>query len=63
LIDAPTLAIAGGDDAATPPAKLEEITNGVKDGRLLVVPHAAHLASAEQPGLITPAIIEHLEQP
>jgi 3-oxoadipate enol-lactonase len=63
LIDAPTLAIAGADDAATPPAKLEEITNGVKDGRLLVVPHAAHLASAEQPGLIMPAIIEHLEQP
>ena len=26
----------------------------VKDGRLLVVPHAAHLANAEQPGIITP---------
>jgi 3-oxoadipate enol-lactonase len=61
-IVAPTLAIAGANDPGTPPARLEEIATGVKDGRLLVVPHAAHLANAEQPGVITPAIIEHLEQ-
>jgi 3-oxoadipate enol-lactonase len=61
-ITAPTLAIAGSDDPATPPAKLEEIAGGVRDGRLLVVPHAAHLANAEQPGIITSALIEHLEQ-
>jgi 3-oxoadipate enol-lactonase len=35
----------------------------VKDGRLLIVSHAAHLANAEQPEAITRAIIEHLEQP
>ena len=61
-ITAPTLAIAGSDDPATPPAKLEEIAGGVRDGRLLVVPHAAHLANAEQPGIITSALIVHLEQ-
>ncbi len=61
-ITAPTLAIAGADDGATPPPLLEEIANTVKDGRLLVVPHAAHLANAEQPEIITPALIEHLEQ-
>lgn len=61
-ITAPTLAIAGADDPATPPAKLDEIAAGVKDGRLLVVPHAAHLANAEQSDIITPALIEHLEQ-
>jgi 3-oxoadipate enol-lactonase len=61
-IVAPTLAIAGADDPATPPANLEEIATGVKDGRLLVVSHAAHLANAEQPDIITRAIIEHLEQ-
>lgn len=60
-VAAPTLAIAGADDPATPPAYLEEIANGVQDGRLLVVPEAAHLAAAEQPGVITPAIIEHLQ--
>jgi 3-oxoadipate enol-lactonase len=61
-ITAPTLAIAGADDPATPPAKLEEITNAIPDAKLLVVEHAAHLANAEQPGTITPALIAHLEQ-
>lgn len=60
-VAAPTLAIAGADDPATPPPYLEEIANGVQDGRLLVVPEAAHLAAAQQPGTITPAIIEHLQ--
>lgn len=62
-ITAPTLAIAGADDPATPPAKLDEIATDVKAGRLLVVPHAAHLANPEQPDIITSALIEHLEQP
>lgn len=61
-ITAPTLAVAGADDPATPPPKLAEIAESVKAGRLLVVEHAAHLANAEQPEIITPALIEHLEQ-
>ncbi|MEZ0367031.1 3-oxoadipate enol-lactonase [Mycobacterium sp. pUA109] len=59
-IAAPTLAIAGADDPATPPAKLTEIADGVRDGRLLVVADAAHLANVEQPGIVTPALLEHL---
>lgn len=59
-ISAPTLAIAGADDAATPPPLLQEIADDVHDGRLIVVPQAAHLANAEQPATITPAIIAHL---
>jgi 3-oxoadipate enol-lactonase len=61
-ITAPTLAIAGEDDPATPPAKLEEIVAAIPGARLLRFPHAAHLANAEQPGIINPALIEHLEQ-
>lgn len=60
-IAAPTLAIAGADDPATPPPRLQEIADGVVNGRLLVVDHAAHLANHEQPQIITPALIEHLE--
>jgi 3-oxoadipate enol-lactonase len=59
-IAAPTLAIAGADDPATPPPYLEAIATSVQDGRLLVVPDSAHLANAQQPGTITPAIIDHL---
>ncbi|QFS90475.1 3-oxoadipate enol-lactonase 2 [Mycobacterium sp. THAF192] len=60
-ITAPTLVIAGADDPATPPAKLAEIADAIKDSRLLVVDDAAHLANVEQPQIITPALIEHLE--
>lgn len=61
-ITAPTLAIAGTDDPATPPAKLAEITDAIPGAKLIEVAHAAHLANVEQPGIITPALIEHLEQ-
>jgi 3-oxoadipate enol-lactonase len=61
-IKAPTLAIAGAQDPATPPGHLEQIASAVQDGRLLVVPDAAHLANAEQPGTITAALVDHLDQ-
>lgn len=61
-IEAPTLAIAGADDTATPPAMLEQIANTVVQGTLLVVPDACHLANVQQPQTITPAVINHLEQ-
>ncbi|MFT4393597.1 3-oxoadipate enol-lactonase [Gordonia lacunae] len=61
-ITAPTLAIAGADDPATPPDLLRDIVDAVPHGRLLVVPDSAHLANAEQADTITPALIEHLEQ-
>jgi 3-oxoadipate enol-lactonase len=60
-ITAPTLAIAGADDPATPPPHLAAIADGVQTGRLLVVPESAHLANAEQPQTVTPAIIAHLK--
>jgi len=54
------LAIAGAEDPATPPWQLERIAGTVADGKLLVVPEAAHLASAERPDVVTPAVIVHL---
>jgi 3-oxoadipate enol-lactonase len=61
-ITAPTLAIAGADDPATPPWQLERIASSVANGKLLVVPDAAHLASAQRPDLVTPAVIAHLQE-
>jgi 3-oxoadipate enol-lactonase len=60
-IRADTLAIAGADDPATPPEHLRRIAEGVRRGRLLVVPDAAHLANAQQPEVVTDAILEHLK--
>lgn len=59
-ISAPTLAIAGADDPATPPAKLQEIVAGVPDSGLVVLDQAAHLANVEQPDAVTRALLEHL---
>ena len=43
------LAIAGAHDPVTPPALLQGIADGVKDGRLVVLDDASHLAPAERP--------------
>ena len=59
-VTAPTLAIAGADDPATPPSYLREFADGVVDGRLVVVPDAAHLAATQQPEAVASAILEHL---
>ena len=48
-IAAPVLAIAGATDAVTPPALLEEVADGVKDGHLVVLEGVRHLAPAERP--------------
>ncbi|HET7350195.1 MAG TPA: 4-carboxymuconolactone decarboxylase [Marmoricola sp.] len=59
-IDAPVLAIAGADDKATPPAKLEEIAQGVRRGRLVVLDAVAHLAPAEAPETVARLVREHV---
>ncbi|NEA32851.1 3-oxoadipate enol-lactonase [Streptomyces sp. SID13031] len=60
-ITAPTLAIAGAGDLATPPDHLARIASTIPAAALLVVPEAAHLANAEQPDLVTAAILRHLQ--
>lgn len=41
-------------------AQLSHIANSVANGKLLVVPDAAHLAAADRPDLVTPAVTAHL---
>jgi 3-oxoadipate enol-lactonase len=59
-ITAPTLAIAGADDPATPPVHLETIVAGVADGRLAVLDDAAHLASHQQAAAVDLLLRDHL---
>jgi 3-oxoadipate enol-lactonase len=59
-VRAPTLAVAGADDPATPPEELRRIAGAVARGRLSVVPDAAHLANLEQPAAVTALMLEHL---
>lgn len=58
----PLLAIAGADDPATPPEHLSIIADGVPDGRVVVLPQAAHLASVEQSDAVNELLVAHLSR-
>ena len=58
-IRAPTLVIAGRHDPATPPEHGERIAAGIQGARLEPV-DAAHLATIEQPDVMTELIAGHL---
>ena len=62
-VRAPLLAIAGADDPATPPQHLSDIAQAVPGARLLVLPHAAHLANLEQVVAVNAALLLHLDPP
>jgi 3-oxoadipate enol-lactonase len=50
-ITAPTLAVAGEEDYATPPAMGQAIADGVRRGSARTLPSLRHLALVEDPGL------------
>src|SRR3954469_7563072 len=52
-IRAPTLIIAGADDAATPPAMLEDIRTRIPQAELIVLPRAAAIPAVEQAERVT----------
>ena len=58
-VRAPTLVIAGRQDPATPPEHGERIAAGIPGARLELV-DAAHLATIEQPDVMTDLIAGHL---
>ena len=59
-VRAPVLAVAGAHDPVTPPDLLSEVADGVRDGRLVVLPDASHLAPAEAPAEVARLIRTHL---
>ncbi len=59
-ITAPTLVIAGADDAATPPDHGARIASRIPGARMAVIPDAMHLANIEQAAQVTGRIIDHL---
>ncbi len=59
-IEATTLVVAGADDPATPVEIVQAVADGIPGASFLVVPHAAHLLNAEQPGALNEALAAHL---
>ncbi|MGW0078159.1 bifunctional 3-oxoadipate enol-lactonase/4-carboxymuconolactone decarboxylase PcaDC [Streptomyces cellulosae] len=62
-ITVPTLAVAGREDPATPPAHLREIADAVPGAALVEIPGASHLAPAEQPEAVLTALRTHFGGP
>jgi len=62
-IRVPTLVVVGEADAITVPDAAREMAAGIAGARLLVVPNAGHMALAEQPELVTAAMVEWMNQP
>lgn len=58
-IAAPTLVVAGAEDAAIPPEHAEFIAAGVPGARLEVLSPAAHLPTYEQPGRVSALLQDH----
>jgi 3-oxoadipate enol-lactonase len=59
-IDAPTLAIAGGEDPTSPPDQVEILVAEIPGASVVVIPHAAHLANVERPAEFNSALTTHL---
>lgn len=62
-VHVPTLAVAGEEDPATPPEMLRHVAESVQHGRLVVVPGAAHLVTAESPDAVNGPLAAHLAHP
>lgn len=60
-IDIPVLAIAGREDAPTPPESLQRIASEVTNGELVVLEAVGHLAPAEAPDRVAALIAQRLE--
>ena len=59
-IHARTLAIAGAEDPAAPPAMAQLIAGAIPYCRMAIVEGAAHLANVERPDAVSALILEHL---
>ncbi len=59
-IATPTLIIVGDEDTATPRDKAERLASKIAGARLVVIPHAGHSSTVEEPTAVTAAIEEFL---
>jgi pimeloyl-ACP methyl ester carboxylesterase len=59
-IATPTLVLVGDEDVATVPDKARRIQSGIPGSQLVIVPHAGHTSTIEQPTAVTSALEKHL---
>jgi pimeloyl-ACP methyl ester carboxylesterase len=59
-ITVPTLVIEGEEDAAVPPERAKRTARLIPGARLVMIPHAGHTSTVEEPTAVTAAIEEFL---
>jgi pimeloyl-ACP methyl ester carboxylesterase len=55
-IGCPTLILVGDSDLLTPPERAQEMAEGIRGARLVVVPDCGHLSTLERPVAVTGAL-------
>src|SRR5262249_21778557 len=55
-IPCPTLVVVGDADLLTPPERAQEMAEGIRGARLVVVPDCGHLSTLERPAAVTGAL-------
>ncbi len=60
-IKCPTLILVGDEDVATVPAKSERIHAKISGSKLVIIPHAGHTSSVEEPDAVNREIIKFLD--
>jgi pimeloyl-ACP methyl ester carboxylesterase len=61
-INCPTLILVGEADQLTPPEHAQEIAEGIRGARLVVIAGSGHLSALEQPQRVNAALVEWLGQ-
>lgn len=60
-ITAPTIAIAGAEDPATPPMMVRQIAETIPGAEFVTIDGAAHLLNVERPDDFSALLVRHLE--
>jgi pimeloyl-ACP methyl ester carboxylesterase len=60
-IQAPTLMVAGEQDAAIPPSKARRIAEGIPGARLEIIPDGGHLCTIEEPEAVNTVLSSFLD--
>jgi 3-oxoadipate enol-lactonase len=61
-IEVPTLILVGEHDAVTPPSAAEAMREKIRDSKLHVIPHAAHMSNLENPGEFNARLLAFLSR-
>lgn len=60
-IECPTLVLSGDEDNTISNSRSVEMAEGIRDAKLVIVPHCGHLSPSEQPQATTKAFAEWLQ--